>query len=74
MSKCFVMQPFDAGVFDKRFDDVFSPAILEAGLEPYRVDRDPAVNIPIDDIEAGIRKSEICLAEITTDNPNDGLN
>ena len=70
MSKCFVMQPFDAGVFDKRFDDVFSPAILEAGLEPYRVDRDPAVNIPIDDIEAGIRKSEICLAEITTDNPN----
>ena len=70
MSKCFVMQPFDAGVFDKRFDDLFSPAILEAGLEPYRVDRDPAVNIPIDDIEAGIRKSEICLAEITTDNPN----
>ena len=65
MDRCFVMQPFD-----KRFDDVFSPAINQAGLEPYRVDRDPSVSIPIDDIENGIRKSRICLADITTDNPN----
>lgn len=70
MEKCFMMQPFDRGVFDKRYDDVFGPAIKEAGLEPYRVDRDPSVSIPIDDIEAGIRRSELCLAEITTDNPN----
>jgi hypothetical protein len=70
MSRCFVMQPFDGGAFDKRYDDVFVPAIKEAGLEPYRVDRDPSVNIPIDDIESGIRNSELCLAEITTDNPN----
>ena len=65
-----MMQPFDGGVFDKRYDDVFEPAIKAAGLEPYRVDRDPSVSIPIDDIEAGIRRSELCLAEITTDNPN----
>jgi len=64
------MQPFDRGVFDKRYDDIFEPAIKDAGLEPYRVDRDPSVSIPIDDIEAGIRRSELCLAEITTDNPN----
>ena len=70
MSRCFVMQPFDGGAFDKRYDDVFVPAIKEAGLEPYRVDRDPSVSIPIDDIESGIRNSELCLAEITTDNPN----
>lgn len=70
MGKCFVMQPFDRGVFDKRYDDVFGPAIKEAGLEPYRVDRDPSVSIPIDDIEDGIKSSELCLAEITTDNPN----
>lgn len=70
MARCFVMQPFDRGVFDKRYDDVFAPAIQEAGLEPYRVDRDPSVSIPIDEIESGIRRSEICLAEITTDNPN----
>jgi len=70
MGRCFVMQPFDRGVFDKRYDDVFAPAIREAGLEPYRVDRDPSVSIPIDEIESGIRRSDLCLAEITTDNPN----
>jgi hypothetical protein len=64
------MQPFDRSVFDKRYDDVFEPAIQDAGLEPYRVDRDPSVSIPIDEIESGIRRSEICLAEITTNNPN----
>src|SRR5258708_32917293 len=70
MSTCFVIQPFDQGPFDKRFDDVFEPAISEAGLDAYRVDRDPTVSIPIEDIEAGIRNAEVCLAEITTDNPN----
>lgn len=70
MSRCFVMQPFDGGAFDKRYDDVFAPAIKDAGLEAYRVDRDPMVSIPIDDIESGIKNSELCLAEITTDNPN----
>jgi hypothetical protein len=70
MSTCFVIQPFDRGIFDKRYEDVFKPAIKEAGLDPYRVDEDPAASIPIDDIEHGIRRSELCFAEITTDNPN----
>lgn len=39
-------------------------------MEAYRVDRDPRVSIPIDQIETGIRNAEVCLAEITTDNPN----
>jgi hypothetical protein len=70
MARCFVIQPFDGGPFDKRYDDVFAPAIRDAGLDPYRVDRDPAVNIPIDEIESGIRSSHVCLADITMDNPN----
>ena len=70
MDKCFVMQPFDGGVFDKRYNDIFSLAIKDAGLEPYRVDQDPKVSIPIQDIEAGIKDSRICFAEITKDNPN----
>ena len=70
MSTCFVMQPFDWGMFDKRYESVFAPAITAAGLEAYRVDRDPAVSVPIQDIENGIRNAEICLADITTDNPN----
>ncbi|HEY0546789.1 MAG TPA: hypothetical protein VGC91_15525 [Pyrinomonadaceae bacterium] len=70
MSRCFVIQPFDKGKFDKRYDSVFAPAISEGGLEPYRVDRDSGVNIPIETIESEIRNAGICLADITTDNPN----
>lgn len=70
MGTCFVMQPFHGDVYDKRYEDVFAPGIREAGLEPYRVDRDPGVSVPIDNIESGIRNAQICFAEITTDNPN----
>ncbi|MCY4131718.1 MAG: hypothetical protein OXF39_03625 [Nitrospira sp.] len=70
MPKCFVIQPFDGGKFDKRFKDTFDPAIKDAGLEPYRVDQDPLVEVPIESIEKGIRDAAICLADITTDNPN----
>jgi hypothetical protein len=70
LSKCFVIQPFDGGKFDKRFDDVLAPAISAAALEPYRVDRDPSVSIPIEQIQSGIMSSRACLADITTDNPN----
>ena len=70
MPTCFVIQPFDAGKFDKRFEDVYKPAIEAAGLEAYRVDLDPGVDVPIDAIEDGIRNAAACLADITTDNPN----
>lgn len=71
MPQCFVIQPFDDnGPYDKRYLDVLEPAIRAAGLEPYRVDRDPSVAVPIDDIEKGIRDSDICLADISPDNPN----
>ena len=70
MNKCFVIQPFDQGPFDKRYDDVLVPAIKAASLDPYRVDRDPSVSIPIEDIQHGIESSRACLADITIDNPN----
>ena len=70
MNTCFVIQPFDKDKFDQRYTDIFEPAIKLAGLEPYRVDRDPTVTIPIERIEEGIKSAKICFAEITTDNPN----
>jgi hypothetical protein len=70
MPTCFVIQPFDAGKFDKRYEQVFAPAIEKAQLTPYRVDQDDRVEIPIEAIEAGIRDAAVCLADITTDNPN----
>lgn len=69
--KCFVIQPFDGGnKFDKRYDEEFCPALQNAGLEAYRVDRDPAVEVPIDEIEKNIHDAAICLADISMDNPN----
>ena len=70
MPTCFVIQPFDSGKFDKRFKETFSPAISEAGFEPYRVDDDPRAEVLITSIEDGIRSAAVCLADITTDNPN----
>jgi len=68
---CFVIQPFDSGgKFDKRFKDLLKPALAEAGLEVYRVDQDPSVDIPIKSIESQIQKATICLADITDNNPN----
>lgn len=66
-----MIQPFDeGGKFDKRYKDVFEPAIRDAELEPYRVDNDPSVTVPIDEIQDGIRRASVCLADITLDNPN----
>jgi hypothetical protein len=53
---CFVIQPFDGGNFYERYEDVFAPAIKDAELEPYRVDKNPSVSIPIDSIEKQIRE------------------
>ena len=71
MPACFIIQPFDnGGRYDKRYGDVFEPAVRKAGLEPYRVDHDPGVSVPIERIEEGIRSAAICLADISLDNPN----
>ena len=70
MLDCFVIQPFDSGEFDKRFDEIVEPALKSAGLRAYRVDKDPSVDTPIEAIEKQMTKAAICLADISTDNPN----
>jgi hypothetical protein len=68
---CFVIQPFDnGGKFDKRYSDIYEPAIKSAGLNAYRIDKDPSVRNIVDDIENKIQNSQICLADISIDNPN----
>ena len=69
--QCCVFQPFDGGgPYDKRYEEVISPAIKAADLDPYRVDRDAAAEIPIDTLHEEIRRSVVCLADVTPDNPN----
>jgi nucleoside 2-deoxyribosyltransferase len=68
--RCCVFQPFDGGEFDKRYDEVVGPAIENAGMEPYRVDRDAGAAIPVDTLHHEIRSAGICVADITTRNAN----
>ncbi len=70
MPTCFMIQPFDSGKFEKRFEETFAPAIRAADLEPYKVNQDPRVDVLITSIEDGIRSAAVCLADITMDNPN----
>lgn len=68
--KCFVIQSISDFKFTKRYDDTYKPAIEALGLEAYRVDLDPGVKVPIEDIESKIKDSIICFADISKDNPN----
>ena len=70
VTRCFVIQPFDGGAYDKKFEDIYEPALNNAGLEAYRVDRDPSVEVTIEAIEEGIRDASICFADITKNNEN----
>ena len=69
MATCFVIQPFDEAN-DRRYEEVYKPALEAAAVTPYRVDRDPSIAVPIDSIENKIREADISLADITTHNPN----
>ena len=56
MPTCFMIQPFDQAKFDRRYKDIFKPAIEKAGFEADRVDEDPSVTVVIDRIEKGIQR------------------
>jgi|SRR5690349_6545921 len=69
MPICFVIQPF-TDTYNKRFDDLYKPAIEAAGMTAYRVDQDSAATVLVEAIEKNIKRSAVCLADITEDNPN----
>lgn len=67
---CFIAQPFDGGAFDQRYEEIIVPAVKNCGLEPYRVDYDSAVVVPVKSMEEYIANATFCIADITLDNPN----
>ena len=69
-TKCFIIQPF-TDEYNKRCKETYKPAIEEAGLAPYRVDEDyNPKELMIQMIKEGIKKSDVCLAEISENSPN----
>ena len=67
---CFVIQPFDNGKFDRRYQEMIKPVIEQCGLTAYRVDQDYKVDVPVQAIEEKIDQASLIIAEITTDSPN----
>lgn len=68
---CFVIQEFDEdGKFDRRYGESVHPALIAAGVEPKRADRILGLQPIIQKIEDAINDADICVAEVSTDNPN----
>lgn len=67
---CFVMQPF-AGQLGNYYEQIYKPAIEQAGLTAVRGDTDIfGTGKIMDQIWRGIRSSTVLLAELTSKNPN----
>lgn len=68
---CFVIQRFDdGGTYDKRYAETIHPALSTAGVKPVRSDQMLGLQPVIEKIEKAIRDADICVAEVSTDNPN----
>ncbi len=68
--KCFIIQLFDEGIYDRRYNESIKPALVKAGVDPIRADEILGPKPVVEKIENAIRETDICLAEISTDNPN----
>ena len=67
---CFVIQAFDGGKYDRRYNETIKPALEKAGVRPERADEMLGVNPVVEKIETAIQAASICIAEVSEDNPN----
>jgi len=66
----FVIQSFDGGKFDRRYMETIRPGVTKGGAEPRRADEILGVQPIIQKIEDAINDADICIAEVSQDNPN----
>lgn len=66
----FVIQTFDSAKFDRRYQETIRPGIVKGGAEPRRADEILGVQPIIQKIEQAISAADICIAEVSVDNPN----
>jgi len=69
LDTCFVMMPY-GGWFDRYYQDVYIPAIKEAGLEPVRADELFSTGSVMEQIWEQIGKARVLLADLTDKNAN----
>lgn len=74
--RCFVMMPFSDGKeypeghFKKVYEQIITPAVVEAGYVPYRVDEDKICDSIINKIFEGIQNCEMSICDLSGNNPN----
>ena len=66
---CFVISPF-GGWNDRYAQEIFYPAVRDAGLEPLRADDIYGPSPIVADIWQSVRKARVVLADLTGRNPN----
>lgn len=74
--KCFIMMPisdqgdYPEGHFDKVYEQIISPAVREAGYEPYRVDENKICDSIIGKIFEAIHECPMAICDLSNRNPN----
>lgn len=74
--KCFVMMPisdqgdYPEGHFKKVYEQIFQPAIEQAGYQPHRVDEDAISDRIIDKIFREVQECPMALCDLSNRNPN----
>jgi hypothetical protein len=69
LDTCFVMMPFGSW-FDRYYQDIYTPAIKEAGFEPVRADELFTTGSVVEQIWEQITKAKVLLADLSGKNPN----
>jgi hypothetical protein len=65
----FVIMPYE-GVWDELYDNFIEPAVTNAGLDCWRADKGVQAGVLTDKMVEQILGAGICIAEVTTPNPN----
>jgi hypothetical protein len=69
LDTCFVMMPFGEW-FDRYYQEIYVPAIKEAGFEPIRADELFSTGSVVEQIWDQIEKSKLLLADLSGKNAN----
>lgn len=74
--RCFVIMPisdqgdYPKGHFTKVYEQIFKPAITDAGFEPYRVDENKICDSIINKIFEAVQNCPMALCDLSNRNPN----
>ena len=69
LDTCFVMMPF-GDWFDRYYQEIYAPAIREAGFEPVRADELFSSGSVVEQIWEQIQKAKVLLADLSGRNAN----